>query len=36
VSVNPRLPIVVVAPEALEVRWRLWRAEPRVRPARNF
>jgi ecotin len=36
VSVNPRLPIVVVAPEPLEVRWRLWRAEPRVRPARNF
>lgn len=36
VPVNGRLPIVVVAPEDLEVRWRLWRAEPRQRPARRF
>ncbi len=36
VPVNPRLPIVVVAPENLEVRWRLWRAEPRTRPARTI
>ncbi len=34
--VNPRLPIVVVAPKDLEVRWRLWRADPRQRPARPF
>ena len=36
VPVNPRLPIVVVAPADLEVRWRLWRAEPRPRPAQTF
>ncbi len=36
VPVNPRLPIVVVAPEALEVRWRLWRAEKGQRPAAKF
>ena len=36
VPVNAWLPIVVVAPEELEVRWRLWRAEPRQRPARLF
>ncbi|MFM7640827.1 MAG: ecotin family protein [Cyanobium sp.] len=36
VPVNPRLPIVVVAPDSLEVRWRLWRAEPRQRPAARF
>ncbi|MFY7696500.1 MAG: ecotin family protein [Cyanobium sp.] len=36
VPVNARLPIVVVAPADLEVRWRLWRAEPRQRPARPF
>jgi ecotin len=36
VPVNPRLPIVVVAPEDLEVRWRLWRADPRQVPARPF
>lgn len=34
--VNARLPIVVVAPEDLEVRWRLWRADPRQRQARPF
>jgi ecotin len=27
VPFNPRLPIVVYAPQDLEVRWRLWRAE---------
>lgn len=36
VPVNPKLPIVVVAPEGLEVRWRLWRAEPGQRPAEPF
>ncbi len=36
VPVNPRLPIVVVAPEALEVRWRLWRADPTPQPAQPF
>lgn len=36
VPVNPRLPIVVVAPEPLEVRWRLWRAEPGQQPATAF
>jgi ecotin len=36
VPVNPKLPIVVVAPEDLEVRWRLWRPEPGERPARLF
>lgn len=36
VPVNARLPIVVVAPADLEVRWRLWRAELRPRPARPF
>lgn len=36
VPVNPRLPIVVVAPEDLEVRWRLWRAERRQSPAQSF
>jgi ecotin len=36
VPVNPRLPIVVVAPKELEVRWRLWRAEPKERNARPF
>jgi ecotin len=36
VPVNPRLPIVVVAPQELEVRWRLWRAERRQRPAQTF
>ena len=33
VRYNPRLPIVVYAPQDLEVRWRLWRAEARQRPA---
>jgi ecotin len=33
VRYNPRLPIVVYAPQDLEVRWRLWQAEPRQRPA---
>lgn len=33
VRFNPRLPIVVYAPQDLEVRWRLWKAEPRQRPA---
>ena len=36
VPVNPRLPIVVVAPKDLEVRWRLWRAEPRQQSATPF
>lgn len=36
VPVNPRLPIVVVAPQDLEVRWRLWRPEPGEQPARLF
>lgn len=36
VPVNPRLPIVVVAPQDLEVRWRLWRPEPGQQPARLF
>jgi ecotin len=36
VPVNARLPIVVVAPADLEVRWRLWQADPRQRPARPF
>jgi ecotin len=36
VPVNPRLPIVVVAPKELEVRWRLWRPEPGERPAQQF
>lgn len=36
VPVNPRLPIVVFAPENLEVRWRLWRAERRQSPAQQF
>ena len=36
VPVNPRLPIVVVAPQELEVRWRLWRPEPGEQPARLF
>jgi hypothetical protein len=31
VPVNPKLPIVVVAPKELEVRWRLWRPEPGCR-----
>ena len=33
VRYNPRLPIVVYAPQDLEVRWRLWKAEPRQRSA---
>lgn len=33
VRYNPRLPIVVYAPQDLEVRWRLWQAEPRQRSA---
>jgi ecotin len=36
VPVNPRLPIVVFAPQELEVRWRLWRAERRQSPAQTF
>ena len=36
VPVHPRLPIVVVAPKELEVRWRLWRAEPRQQNAKPF
>lgn len=36
VPVNPRLPIVVVAPKDLEVRWRLWRPQPGQQPARLF
>ena len=36
VPVNPRLPIAVVAPKELEVRWRLWRAEPRQQNAKPF
>lgn len=36
VPVNPRLPIVVVAPEHLEVRWRLWRADPTPQTAQPF
>lgn len=36
VPVQPRLPIVVYAPQDLEVRWRLWRADPRQSPARTF
>jgi ecotin len=36
VPVNPRLPIVVVAPKDLEVRWRLWRPDPGEQPARMF
>lgn len=36
VPVNANLPIVVVAPQDLEVRWRLWRAEPGQRPAERF
>jgi ecotin len=36
VPVNPRLPIVVVAPKELEVRWRLWRPETGQQPAKNF
>ena len=36
VPVNPRLPIVVFAPQELEVRWRLWRADPRQSPAQAF
>jgi ecotin len=36
VPVNPKLPIVVVAPKDLEVRWRLWRADPDLQPASPF
>ena len=36
VPVNPRLPIVVYAPRELEVRWRLWRADPIQRPGNSF
>jgi ecotin len=36
VPVNPRLPIVVVAPKELEVRWRLWRPDPGQQPAQPF
>ncbi|MFN7677146.1 MAG: ecotin family protein, partial [Cyanobacteriota bacterium] len=36
VPVNPRLPIVVVAPQDLEVRWRLWRPDPGERSAQPF
>ncbi len=36
VPVNPRLPIVVVAPKELEVRWRLWRPEPGQQTATPF
>jgi ecotin len=36
VPVNPKLPIVVVAPKDLEVRWRLWRADPDLQPASSF
>ena len=36
VPVHPRLPIVVVAPKELEVRWRLWRPDPGQQPARLF
>ncbi|MBM5815332.1 MAG: ecotin [Cyanobacteria bacterium K_Offshore_surface_m2_239] len=36
VPVNPKLPIVVVAPKELEVRWRLWRPEPGQQSATPF
>jgi ecotin len=36
VPVNPRLPIVVVAPKELEVRWRLWRPVPGEQQATPF
>ena len=36
VLVNPKLPIVVVAPKDLEVRWRLWRPVPGERQATTF
>jgi ecotin len=36
VPVNPKLPIVVVAPKELEVRWRLWRPEPEEQAATPF
>lgn len=29
---NSRLPIVVYVPEGVEVRYRIWRAEPEVKP----
>lgn len=29
---NSRLPVVVYAPADVEVRWRVWRAEPQTRP----
>ncbi len=34
VAYNPSLPIVVIAPRELEVRWRLWKAETRQQRAR--
>lgn len=36
VPVNPKLPIVVVAPKDLEVRWRLWRPTPGDQSATPF
>lgn len=36
VPVNPLLPIVVYAPQDMEVRWRLWRAERGQQAARLF
>jgi ecotin len=33
VRYNASLPIVVYAPKELEVRWRVWKAETRPRPA---
>lgn len=33
---NPLLPLVVYAPQDLEVRWRIWKAEPTFRPAGTF
>jgi len=35
VRYNSRLPLVVYVPEGLEVRYRLWKAEPETRPAKE-
>jgi ecotin len=35
ISYNSRLPIVVYVPEGVEVRYRLWRAEPEEKAMKN-
>ena len=32
---NSRLPVVVYVPEGVEVRYRIWRAEPEMKPMKE-